>query len=104
MYRFGQKVYGNLLKIYICTNHLDTTRFGFSISKKVGKAVKRNLLKRRLREICRQNYHLFKKGYDIVIVAGKNSPEVSFSELEKQVLKLAQIGKILVKYGSDSSD
>ncbi|MFN3967233.1 MAG: ribonuclease P protein component [Endomicrobiia bacterium] len=44
-------------------------RIGIVVSRKVGKAVKRNKIKRRLREIFRLNKHLLKPGFDIVVNA-----------------------------------
>ncbi len=101
VYRRGRRINGKILKIYFNNNRSKTTRFGYSISKKVGKAVQRNLLKRRLREICRNNISTFKPGLDIIIVARKNAANSSYSDLEKEVLKLGRVGKILT--GRESS-
>lgn len=86
--------------MYYLANRHTLTRFGFSISKKVGKAVNRNLLKRRLREICRQHIAAFQPGLDIVLVARENAMELKFNELEKEVLNLGRRGKILTGKGS----
>ena len=48
-------------------NEQALTRYAFAISRRVGNAVTRNRIKRRLREILRQSALL--EGYDIVIVA-----------------------------------
>lgn len=96
-YRLGRKVSGRYLKLYYSPNHLDKTRFGFSISKKVGKAVQRNLLKRRLRAICYKYMYAFQPGLDVVLVAGNKAAECTFIELEQEVLNLCRWGKILAK-------
>ncbi|WP_064774283.1 ribonuclease P protein component [Neomoorella mulderi] len=102
VYRQGRKVSGKMLKLYYLPNNYCLTRFGFSISKKVGKAVKRNLLKRRLREICRKHITSFQPGLDVVLVARESAVQSNFNELEQEVLNLGRWGKILVK--EESSD
>lgn len=52
-------------------------RVGFTVSKKVGNAVARNFVKRRLREIARAHKALW-QGRDLVIIA---KPEAAFQEL-----------------------
>ena len=68
-------------------------RFGISVSKKVGGAVQRNLVKRRLREACR---HVLKVGgirqrlgdMDLVIVARPTALQASYEELVATVVYL----------------
>lgn len=77
------------LVAFSLTNGLPYARFGFSIGKKVGKAVKRNRLKRRLKEICRLNNHWFGSGYDYILIARKGVGSLSYKELEENVENLA---------------
>jgi ribonuclease P protein component len=64
-------------------------RFGFTASKKVGKANKRNFAKRRLKELaryCCQRFHLAPKNpYDIIFIATSKTPRVDFDFLKKDV-------------------
>lgn len=75
------------LVLYKNTNEMDINRVGFSISKKIGKAVVRNKIKRRLKEIVR-----FKKidikGYDLVFIARKPIIKLNYDQLERDVVKL----------------
>lgn len=76
-----------LLKYF--PNNQPQSRFGFVISAKVSKkAVERNLLKRRLREIIKHNLKTIKDGYDVVFLAKKNAIQLTFAQLQNEVLKM----------------
>ncbi|MCL4415901.1 MAG: ribonuclease P protein component, partial [Actinobacteria bacterium] len=57
------------LIIYLFNNTKENSRFGFTVSKKVGNAVIRNKIRRKLKEICRLNCSKIKKGFDVIIIA-----------------------------------
>ena len=59
-------------------------KLGFTVSKKVGNAVVRNLLKRRLRHILRIEPQRC-AGYEINVIAHPKAAEVHFSQLERDV-------------------
>ena len=65
------------------TNH---PRFGLVVSKKVGNAVCRNLVKRRLREACRRNKHLIIPSLNIVIIAFSSAFHRSQKEIDRQIV------------------
>ena len=58
-----------------------------SIGRKYGNAVSRNLMKRRIREIIRNNKELLEKK-DFVIVIKKESSQLSFQEIEANLINL----------------
>lgn len=62
-------------------------RFGFSVSKRVGGAVVRNRIKRRLQEIMRNTP--FQYGWDIVVTAFPRSAESDSSALQKSITALS---------------
>ena len=68
VYRKSDAFYNRDFTILIKKNGLNHPRFGFSISKKIGKANQRNALKRKLRDIVRINYNKL-NGVDIVTVS-----------------------------------
>lgn len=83
VYRRGVCAYNRDMKIIGRRNHLGHNRYGFSISRKFGKAHERNLMKRRLREIVRLNQDRFPVGYDIVIIPREIAKEQDYRHLEK---------------------
>ena len=60
------------------------SRLGMSVGKKVGGAVIRNTVKRRIREIFRIHKSLLKPGFDIVMIP--RGKECKFADLEKAIL------------------
>ena len=65
------------------SNALDTTRFGFSVGRGVGKAVARNKVKRRLREAARLAN--VPEGWDIVFIARRSASAADFGRLERSM-------------------
>ena len=61
------------------------TRIGFSVSRRVGGAVVRNQVKRRLREIARKRLSHVAPGWDIVITARASAAEAEYGALEEDV-------------------
>lgn len=78
------------LTVFYKKNNLSNKRVGFTITKKVGNAVTRNKLKRRLREIYRANFSLLKEGYDYVFIVKKSCVDISYQELEKSFKHLCR--------------
>lgn len=69
--------------------------FGLITSRKVGGAVMRNKIRRRLREIIRAHQERIVEGCHLVLIARWRSPEADFAELEKDWLRLAKRAEIL---------
>ena len=90
MFRNGKRINGNCLTLISTKAYLPYSRFGISISNKIGNAVIRNKVKRRIRNaICdywQNNPHLDKKNY--IFVARPNIENMSYAELKDSVYNL----------------
>ena len=83
--------------LYARKNRTGTNRVGITVSKKLGKAVVRNRVRRRIREAYRINEEQFQPGWDIVVVARSRAVDVSFQKLTQSLLSLADQAGILQK-------
>ncbi len=97
VYRYGKTVVTRNIVLYYCPNGLGVNRVGFSISKKVGKSVVRNRIKRIYREAIRQVEEQLKKGYDFVLIARKPAVNVSFHEACKELYRVCRKKLLLAK-------
>ena len=77
----GISTANRLLVIRFLANGLDQSRFGFMISKRIGNAVVRNRVKRRLREAIRTNS--IKSGWDTIFIARRGSEKASYQQLRQ---------------------
>ena len=85
------------LVLYARKNRTATNRVGVTVSKKLGCAVTRNRVRRRLREIYRCNETAFAPGWDIVVVARSRCVGAAFDKLTCAYLTLAEKAGILAK-------
>ncbi len=83
------------LVLYARKNRSAYNRVGITASKKLGHAVVRNRVRRRLREVYRLNEDRFTPGWDIVVVARTRCIDASFSQLTKAYLSLAEKAGLL---------
>ena len=78
--------------VYIVPNNLAHSRLGLSVSKKVGRSVVRNRVKRHLREAFRLNKHLLRPAQDVVAIARRPLVELPSKETANQFINL--LGKM----------
>lgn len=67
-FRQGKSAAGQYVVVYAVPNNLPVARLGFPVGKRLGGAVRRNRIKRMLREAARLAQNMPCKGYDMVIV------------------------------------
>ena len=93
VYRQGKVWANSLLVMKAIPNGLSLSRYGFSVTKKVGKAVQRNHLKRLFREIMK--LQSLKSGWDIVLIARSVAVNTDYHQLERAVTKLLAQAQLL---------
>ncbi|MGI6787381.1 MAG: ribonuclease P protein component [Acholeplasmataceae bacterium] len=88
------RINGKYFNIFYQLSDVGVFRFAISIGKKYGNAVKRNLMKRRIREIIRESKDEI-KAFDFVIAVKPNSNELDFETIKLEILKLLKKAKIM---------
>jgi ribonuclease P protein component len=95
VYDKGSSWASELVVMKALPNQLDRSRYGFSVGKRLGGAVARNRVKRRMREILRALP--LEAGWDIIFIARPKAAEADFAKLEKTVRGLLSRAKILAR-------
>ncbi len=89
--KFGRKQTGKATVLYLKRDEsLAHARFGFIVSKAVGGAVTRNLVKRRLRVIAREILKTHPTGFDVVIRALPEASTLEWNRLQQEVTDSAE--------------
>jgi len=81
VYREGEKQVGKIVIVYTYNRGGETRRYGIAVSRKIGNAVIRNRIKRRIREIIRSHLYQSEGSYDRVIVARKAIIHSSYQDI-----------------------
>ncbi len=84
----GQKYYTPHFIVFLKPNPQGLLRLGVTVSRRVGKAVKRNRVKRLLREFFRLHKYQLPKGHDIVIIAKPKAATLTYHDVVKELGKL----------------
>ncbi|MDP2820743.1 MAG: ribonuclease P protein component [bacterium] len=83
LYKKGKRTKSKFFAVIFTPNDVGFNRFAFIVSSKVDKrAVARNKLKRRMREITRANYNKIKPSFDFIIIAFPQAIKADFNELK----------------------
>lgn len=90
LYRKGTSAANGHLVLYYRENGTGQNRIGLTVSAKLGHAVVRNKLRRRLREIYRLHENGFRRGIDMVVVARSRAAGASYDRLQQAYLSLAE--------------
>jgi ribonuclease P protein component len=93
VYRKGRALAHPLVVLRLLPNQLPYSRYGFAVSKTVGKAVVRNQVRRRLREGIRTL--LVQPGWDIVVIARPKAAAADFHTLRRVTAALLSRAEVL---------
>ena len=97
LYSKGKSAVTPTLAVYVRPNHHRRSRLGVTVGTKVGKAVKRNRVRRRIREAYRIHEERMLPGFDMVVVARVRAAGSDHHQLEKSFLRLADKLDLLKK-------
>jgi ribonuclease P protein component len=92
VYRQGTAYRGKLFSVHAFPNEHGTPRLGLSVSRKVGNAVTRNSVRRRLREVFHSCISAMPESHDLVVSARPAAAEATFEELREEFSK--SLGKV----------
>ena len=95
VYNKGSSWTNNLVVMRALPNELTFSRYGFSVSRRVGNAVVRNRVKRLFREILRSAQ--LEPGWDIIFIARPRAAEANLTGLRKLVQGLLSRAGLLKK-------
>ena len=81
----GTRYYTKNFVVILKQNRGDSTRLGITVSKRVGNSVKRNRIKRSIREFFRLSKQQIPRGYDIVVIALKESDKCTSLKVQEEL-------------------
>jgi ribonuclease P protein component len=93
--RQGRSYSNELLVLSLLPNDLPYSRFGFSVSSRIGNAVDRNRIKRRLREAMRLRMDSVKPGWDLVFIARNPIRSADYQEMDTACARLLRRAHLL---------
>lgn len=88
-----------LLVLCYLPNGLSVSRCGFTVSKRIGNAVERNRVRRRMREAVRLIWERVEPGYDLVWIARSGVIGAEFAELQSACARLLRRARLLTSDG-----
>ncbi|MBZ4665214.1 ribonuclease P protein component [Mahella sp.] len=86
VYRVGKSVANKDIVLYFARNRQSNVRAGFSVSKKIGKSVVRNRVRRLIKEVFRLHINDIKPGYDLIFIARTGNKSLKYDDMERAVL------------------
>ena len=90
LYSRGKSAVTPYMVVYCRRSKEKNNRLGYTVSTKLGHAVVRNKIRRRLREIYRLHESQFRPGWDLVVVARSRAVDAPYKKLEGAYLSLAE--------------
>ena len=81
----GRRLYSKNFLIILKKNDLGFSRLGITVTKRIGNAVRRNRIKRLVREFFRLNKYRLPKGYDILVIAKADVSPLKLQDIEREL-------------------
>ena len=94
IFRDGTSFANRKFVVYQLENQKSHFRVGLSVSKKLGNAVTRNQIKRRIRHILQSVKGSLVEHVDFVVIARKGVETLEYAEMEKNLLHVLKLSKI----------
>ena len=88
VYRAGTSLSGQFLTIYFCPSKTKDIKVGFTVTKKLGHAHIRNLVRRRLREIVYAEIPNLKQNFNLIVIAKESCLSADFASLQTELKSL----------------
>ncbi|MDQ2086014.1 ribonuclease P protein component [Herbivorax sp. ANBcel31] len=85
VYRKARFYAGQFMVLYVLKNKHNYNRLGITASRKFGKSIKRNRVRRLIKENYRQIEENIKIGYDLVVIARKTDKVPEYIEIKKEM-------------------
>jgi ribonuclease P protein component len=95
VYKNGKALSNEFCTVVFCKNNASFARVGFSVSKKFGKAAKRNRARRRVKEIVRALFPQLDSRYNFIFLPKQPSLDANFQLLQKSIESLLKKGALL---------
>jgi ribonuclease P protein component len=87
----GRKLHSDSFLVFVLArNETGATRMGITASSKIGGAVARNRVKRRVREAFRRHRLLFPTGLDVVFIAKKSAVDADYEQVVREIETLCR--------------
>ena len=94
IFQYGTSFANRKFVVYQLENQQNHFRVGLSVSKKLGNAVTRNQIKRRIRHILLNVRGHLADDVDFVVIARKGVESLDYAEMEKNLLHVLKLSKI----------